>query len=47
MLRDEGYNFARSRLEAHRSKVVRLAELLVEHGRIEAAEVMLLLQTVG
>jgi hypothetical protein len=46
-LREEGYNFARARLEAHRSKVVTLAELLVEHGRIEASEVMLLMQTIS
>jgi len=46
-LREEARDFALARLEAHRSKVVALAELLVEHGRIEAAEVMLLLQTVG
>ena len=46
-LREEGYNFARARLEAHRSKVVMLAELLVEHGRIEAEEVMFLMQTVS
>ncbi len=44
-LRDEGYNFARTRLETHRSKVITLAELLIEHGRIEASEVMLLMQT--
>ena len=47
MLREEAYSSARVRLEAHRSKVITLAELLVEHGRIEAAEVMLLMQTVG
>ncbi len=44
-LRKEGYNFARARLETHLSKVAMLAELLVEHGRIEASEVMLLMQT--
>ncbi len=44
-LRDEGYNFARARLEIHRSKVALLAELLVEHGRIEASEVLLVMQT--
>jgi ATP-dependent Zn protease len=44
-LRDEGYSFARTRLERHREKVIALAELLVEHGRIEASEVMLLMQT--
>jgi hypothetical protein len=38
-LRDEAYDFARVRLETHRSKVVVLAELLVEHGRVEALEV--------
>jgi len=43
-LRPEGYNFARGRLEAHWSKVAMLAELLVEHSRIEASEVMLLMQ---
>ena len=46
-LRKEGYNFARARLETHLSKVAMLAELLVEHGRIEAGEVMLLMQTVS
>jgi ATP-dependent Zn protease len=43
-LRYEAYSFARDRLEAHRGKVVTLAELLVQRGRIEAAEVRLLLQ---
>ena len=46
-LRHEAYSFARARLEAHRSKVVTLAELLVEHGRMEATEVMLLMRTIG
>ncbi len=46
-LQDEGYNFALARLETHRSKVIRLAKLLVEHGRVEASEVMLLMQSVG
>jgi ATP-dependent Zn protease len=45
-LRKEGYSFARARLEAHWSKVATLAELLVEHGRIEASEVMFLMQTI-
>jgi ATP-dependent Zn protease len=46
-LREAAYKFARARLEAHRTKVVTLAQLLIEHGRIEAAEVMLLMQKVG
>ena len=46
-LRAEAYNFARARLEAHRSKVITLAELLVEHGRIEAEEIIFLIQTIG
>jgi hypothetical protein len=45
-LRDEGRKLARVHLEKHRSKVVELAELLVEHGRIEAPEVLRLMQTV-
>jgi hypothetical protein len=46
-LRDEGRKLARVHLEKHRSKVVKLAELLVEHGRIEAPEVLRLMQTVN
>jgi ATP-dependent Zn protease len=44
-LREEAYSFARARLKAHRDKVITVAELLVEHGRIEAEEVALLMQT--
>jgi hypothetical protein len=44
-LRNEGYEFARVRLETHWNKVITLAEVLVEHGRIEPLEVLRLMQT--
>jgi hypothetical protein len=36
-LRDEGYNCARAYLETHKSKVVKLADWLVERGSVDAA----------
>jgi ATP-dependent Zn protease len=44
VLRREGYNRAQTRLEAHRTKVGRLAERLVECGRIDASEFLQLMQ---
>ena len=43
-LRAEGLNCARAHLERHRSKVILLAERLFEHGQIEGAEVLRLMQ---
>jgi len=40
-LRAEGENCARTHLEKHRSKVIQLAEWLIEHGRIEDSERLL------
>jgi hypothetical protein len=42
-LRREGRACARTRLEAHKDKVIALAEHLVEHGRVEADEVLRLI----
>jgi hypothetical protein len=44
-LRDEGYACARARLEAHKSKVIRLAERLVECGSVDASEFLQLMQS--
>ncbi len=45
--RDAGYNLARTCLEANRSKVIFLAERLVEHGRVERAEFLRLMNGEG
>jgi ATP-dependent Zn protease len=42
-LRDDGYNCARAYLETHKSKVVKLAERLVERGSVDAAEFLRLM----
>lgn len=36
--RDEGYDFARARLETHRNSVIRLADRLVERGHVDGPE---------
>lgn len=42
-LRDKGYNFAKARLEIHKSRVIRLAERLVECGHVDAFEFLRLM----
>jgi hypothetical protein len=43
-LRREGYNCAQTRLEAHKIKVGRLTERLVECGRVDASEFLQLIK---
>lgn len=47
VLRDQGHECARDRVEMHRGKVIALAERLIEEGRLEATAVMRLLQNTG
>jgi hypothetical protein len=39
-LRQEGYNCARTRLETHKSKLIKLAERLVQCGHVGASEIL-------
>jgi len=43
-LRYDGIDYARVRLETHKSKVIKLAERLVEAGRVDASEFLSLMQ---
>lgn len=42
-LRDEGYDLAKTLLENHKSKVIKLANRLVECGNVEASEFLRLM----
>jgi hypothetical protein len=42
-LREEGYNCACALLEAHKSKVIAVAERLVEKGSVDASEFLRLM----
>jgi hypothetical protein len=43
-LRDEGYNCALACLEAHKKKVIKLADRLVESGSVDASEFLCLMK---
>ncbi len=42
-LRDEGYKFAKTRLENHKNKVIKLADRLIECGSVDASEFLRLM----